>query len=209
MLDWITGMIEDAGYWGIALLMLLENVFPPIPSELIMPLAGFAASNGKLDIILVAAAGTAGSLAGALVWYVAGMLLGMDRVRRFASRHGRWLTLSPKDVDDAQLWFRTHGAKVVFGGRLVPTVRTLISVPAGVSEMPFARFIVYSALGTAIWSSLLAGAGYLLADQYRNVEESLKPVSLLVIAGLAGWYLYRVWTFDPGASGKSSSEDQA
>lgn len=208
MLDWITETIEATGYWGIAFLMLLENVFPPIPSELIMPLAGFVAREGKLDITLVAVAGTAGSLAGALVWYIAGMLLGTARVRRFAQRYGRWLTLSPKDVDDAQAWFHTHGGKVVFGGRLIPAIRTLISVPAGVSEMSFRRFIIYSTLGTAVWSTLLAVAGYLLADQYRHVEASLKPVSLLVVAGIAVWYLYRVWTFDPDASGKSSGGNE-
>lgn len=207
MLDWTTQLMEHAGYGGVALLMLLENVFPPIPSEVIMPLAGYAARRGELDIVGVIAAGTAGSVAGALFWYGAGIVFGINRLRRFAQVHGRWLTLAPEQVDVARTWFSTRGGKVVLGGRLIPAVRTLISVPAGVAQMPFTRFLVYSVIGTALWSALLAVAGYVLADQHRQVEAALQPVSLLVVGGLIAWYVYRVWTFDPGPEPEGGSDE--
>src|SRR3546814_7553399 len=105
MFDWITGLVEDGGYLGVAALMLAENLFPPIPSELIMPLAGFAAARGDLNIILVVASGAAGSLLGAVFWYAVGCWLGSERLKRWAGRHGRWLTLAPDDIDKAVAWF--------------------------------------------------------------------------------------------------------
>src|SRR4051794_21003899 len=162
MFDWITGIVRQGGYSGVFLLMLAENIVPPIPSELIMPLAGFTAARRELSITLVIVAGTAGSVAGALFWYHVGRRLGLDRLKRFASRHGRLLTLSPEDVDRAHGWFERHGAKAVFFGRLVPTVRTLISVPAGINGMPLPSFLTWSVLGTGLWTALLAGAGHLL-----------------------------------------------
>lgn len=156
MFDWITGLMERSGYLGVLPLMLAENVFPPIPSELIMPLAGFAAAGGKLTILFVVLAGTAGSLLGALAWYYVGRCLGADRLKRFTARHGRWLTLSPHEIDRAHAWFDRHGAKAVSLGRLIPAVRTLISVPAGVTRMPLARFLGRTVLGTALWTLLLA-----------------------------------------------------
>src|SRR3546814_87088 len=143
MFDWITGLVEDGGYLGIATLMLAENLFPPIPSELIMPLAGFAAARGDLNILLVVASGAAGSLLGAVFWYAIGCWLGRERLKRWAGRHGRWLTLAPDDIDKACAWFDRHSAKAVFFGRLVPAVRTLISVPAGIAGMGRRRFLLY------------------------------------------------------------------
>ena len=200
MFDWITGFVERSGYWGIALLMLLENLFPPIPSELIMPLAGFTASRGELSLALVVIAGTVGSVLGALFWYAVGRWLGAARIKRFAARHGRWLTLSPGDVDEAGAWFDRHGAKAVFFGRLIPAVRTLISVPAGVSGMPMATFLAYSTLGSALWTALLAAAGYMLAGQYQRFAGIVDPASNLVVGALLVWYLYRVVTFRPEPS---------
>jgi membrane protein DedA with SNARE-associated domain len=193
--DWITGLIESSGYWGIALLMFLENVFPPIPSELIMPLAGFTAAKGALSIGGVIAVGSLGSLAGALFWYFVGLWIGLDRLRSFASRHGRWLTLHPNEVDRARAYFDRHQRLALFGGRLLPTVRTLISVPAGVDRVPLSGFLIWSGLGTALWTGLLAGAGYWLQGQYELVSAWLNPVSNLVFAGLALWYAYRVIRF--------------
>jgi membrane protein DedA with SNARE-associated domain len=199
MFDWITGFVRQAGYVGVFLLMLAENVVPPIPSELIMPLAGFAAARGHLSIPLVVLAGTAGSLLGALFWYVLGRRLGLERLKRLAARHGRWLTLSPDDVARADDWFGRHGGKAVFLGRLVPTVRTLISVPAGINGMPLPSFLAWSALGTLMWTALLAGAGFLLQSQYELVADYLNPASTVLIALIVAWYLYRVATFRGGA----------
>lgn len=195
MFDWITGFVARSGYLGVFLLMLAENVVPPIPSELIMPLAGFTAARGQLGLVAVVAAGTTGSVLGALFWYHVGRRLGAERVKRFAARHGRWLTLSPADVDRANARFARHGARAVFLGRLVPTVRTLISVPAGIAGMPLPAFLAWSALGTGCWTALLAGAGYLLQDRYGLVADYLNPVSAVVIGSIAAWYIYRVVTF--------------
>lgn len=195
MFDWITGLVEDGGYLGIAALMLAENLFPPIPSELIMPLAGFAAARGDLNIFLVVASGAAGSLLGAVFWYSVGCWLGSERLKRWAAHYGRWLTLAPDDIDKACKWFNRHSGKAVFFGRLVPAVRTLISVPAGISGMGRRRFLLYSTLGTLLWTGVLAATGYLLQDRYHHVAEWSNPVSNAVIAILVLWYLYRVATF--------------
>jgi membrane protein DedA with SNARE-associated domain len=195
MFDWITHLVDQTGYLGIALLMLAENVFPPIPSELIMPLAGFTAARGELSMMGILVAGTLGSVAGALFWYYIGRWVGLERLKRWAAKHGRWLTISPEDVDHAAAWFSQHAGKAVFVGRLIPAVRTLISVPAGVAGMPLPRFLTYSALGTALWTALLATAGYLLQDQYQRVGEYLNPVSDVIVGLIVLGYLYRVVTF--------------
>jgi membrane protein DedA with SNARE-associated domain len=208
MFDWITGFVEQSGYLGIFLLMLLENIFPPIPSELIMPLAGFTAAQGQLDLLLVIAAGTAGAVVGALPWYGAGRLMGEERVRHLAARYGRWLTVTPDEVDQAHAWFQRHGVKAVFFGRLAPAVRTLISVPAGLAAMGLTKFLVYTAAGSALWTSFLAGTGYLLRDQYERVAHWVDPVSNLVVVLLVAWYVYRVVTFNSkNASPKSASQE--
>ena len=195
MFEWVAKVVEEAGYAGIFLLMLAENVFPPIPSELILPLAGFAAAQGRLNIAVVIAASAAGALTGALVWYLVGRRLGIARVRNLAARHGRWLTVSPGEVDAAQTWFARHCGKAVVLGRLIPAVRTLISLPPGVIGMALPRFLVYSALGTTVWSSVLVVTGYALENQYQRVAEWLNPVSTAIIAAVFGWYLYRLVTF--------------
>ena len=120
MFDWITGLVERTGYLGIALLMLAENVFPPIPSELIMPMAGFTAARGALNMVGVVVAGTVGSLAGVLLWYYIGRWIGLERLKRWAAKHGRWLTISPEEVDEAAAWFDRHCGKAVLIGRLIP-----------------------------------------------------------------------------------------
>lgn len=195
MFDWITGLVEQTGYLGIALLMLAENVFPPIPSELIMPMAGFTAARGELSMVGVVVAGTAGSLAGALLWYYIGRWIGLERLKRWAAKHGRWLTISPEEVDEAAAWFNRHCGKAVLVGRLIPAVRTLISVPAGVAGMALMRFLTYSALGTALWTALLAAAGYLLEGQYQKMGDYLNLVSDVILGLIVLGYLYRVITF--------------
>ena len=195
MFDWITQLVQQTGYVGIAVLMLAENVFPPIPSELIMPLAGFSAHQGDLDLIAVILSGTVGSLLGALFWYYLGRWLGMRRLTAWAGDHGRWLTIAPEEVDQAKAWFDRHAGRAVFLGRLVPAVRTLISVPAGIAPMPLPRFLFYTTLGTGLWTAFLAGAGYVLGSQYELVQGWLNPVSNVVVAALVLIYAYRVWTF--------------
>ncbi|GAB6388754.1 DedA family protein [Stutzerimonas marianensis] len=192
MFDKIVEIVSAFGYIGVFLLMLLENIFPPIPSELIMPLAGFVAARGDLDFILVILAGTAGSVAGALPWYYAGAKLGKDRMKRLAERWGHWLTLSPEDVDKASDWFDRHGKAAVFFGRLIPAVRTLISVPAGIAGMSMTLFLIYSTLGSLIWTALLALAGFLLESQYQRVAQYLDPVSTGVVVLMLAYYLYRL-----------------
>ena len=200
MFEWITAFVEKSGYLGIALLMLAENVFPPIPSELIMPLAGFVAARGELNAALVVAAGTVGSVLGALFWYSAGRWIGIDRLKAFAYRHGRWLTVSPQELEQTQAFFCRHSDKAVFFARLIPAVRTLISVPAGVVKMPLPQFLLYSTLGTTVWNGILVGAGYWLGSQYRQVAEWMNPITYGLLGVLALWYLYRVVTFRPKRS---------
>jgi len=192
MFDKIVEIVSAFGYIGVFLLMLLENIFPPIPSELIMPLAGFVAARGDLNFITVILVGTAGSVVGALPWYYAGAKLGQARMKRFAERWGHWLTLSPEDVDKASEWFDRHGKGAVFFGRLIPAVRTLISVPAGIAGMSMTKFLIYSTLGSLIWTALLALGGYLLESQYEKVSEYMNPISTGVVVLMVLYYLYRL-----------------
>jgi membrane protein DedA with SNARE-associated domain len=180
---------------GISLLMLAENIFPPIPSEIIMPFAGFVAGRGQLTFIGILLAGTIGSLAGALFWYWVGRCVGHDRFKAFCARHGRWLTLSPAEVDRASAWFLRRGWAVVFMGRLVPGVRTLISVPAGVAGMPLVPFLLATTFGTLLWTGFLAGTGYVLAERYLEVGGWIEPVGNAVFVLALGAYGYRVVTF--------------
>ncbi len=195
MFSWIAQLIDRTGYLGVALLMFLENVFPPIPSELIMPMAGFTAARGELRFIGIVLAGTAGSVAGALLWYYVGTLVTTSRLEAWAMKHGRWLTLKPHDVEKASAWFDKHGGTAVFLGRLVPTVRTLISVPAGIFGMGRRKFIMLTVLGSGIWSTALTAAGYLLEDRYEQVGRYLNPVATGVFAIIVLVYLYRLVTW--------------
>jgi membrane protein DedA with SNARE-associated domain len=191
----VESMMQWLGPFGIALLMFLENIFPPIPSELIMPLAGYLATRGEMNVFVVIGAGTIGSLAGTLPWYYLGKRLGHEGVRRLASKHGRWLTMSPSDVDAASDRFKRHGNSSVLVGRLIPTVRTLISVPAGVADMPLGRFLMFSTIGTLLWTTALAMAGFLLGQAYDAVADYVDPISTAVLVLLVMTYVYRVVTF--------------
>ncbi|MBW4692129.1 MAG: DedA family protein [Lyngbya sp. HA4199-MV5] len=195
MTEWITQTMTSLGYLGIGLLMFLENLFPPIPSELIMPLAGFTIAQGKMSFIPAVLAGIIGTMVGALPWYYAGQLVGERRLRRLADRYGKWLTISSKDIDKANRWFNRHGAKTVLFCRLIPGVRTLISLPAGINQMPIGLFLLYSTIGTALWVTLLTALGYFLGRNYSLVEVYLAPVSKLVLLGLIvafiGWIILR------------------
>ncbi len=172
--------MQSMGYLGIGLLMFLENLFPPIPSELIMPLAGFTASKGDMQLAPAIAAGTIGTILGALPWYYAGKLLSEERLKHLADKYGKWITVSGADIDKSNRWFNRHGNKAVFLCRLVPGVRTLISLPAGINNMPLIPFLAYSTGGTILWVSFLTLAGYKLAENYERVEQYLAPVSKIV-----------------------------
>lgn len=194
--DWITRMLDAGGYPGLALLMLIENVFPPIPSELVVPLAGYMVSQGRLTLWGVALAGTLGSVVGALGFYALGRWLGGERIRGFARRHGRWLTLSPKDIDRAETWFARHGTWVVFLGRLVPGVRSLISIPAGVHRMPLTRFLVATTAGSLAWTTGLAWLGYRLGEDFAQIGQYVGTISKVVLGAMLAVYVWRVLRFD-------------
>ena len=190
MLEWITNTINSLGYLGIALLMFLENLFPPIPSELIMPLAGFTATQGKLNIIYVFLAGVVGSVLGGLVWYYPGKFLGEKRLKALADKYGKWITISSNDIDKATRWFNRQGGKAVFLGRLVPGVRTLISVPAGLSNMPLLPFLIYTTLGSALWVGLLTYSGYALGRNYGIVEKYIDTITKIVVLAILGAFAF-------------------
>lgn len=191
--EWITEFIAEHGYLALFMLMFLENAFPPIPSELIMPLAGYAAARGDINPIGALVAGNAGSLLGALAWYVVGYRLGAKQFRRIVKRHGRWLTISVSDVDRAQQWFNRYGSVAVCVGRLIPAVRSVISVPAGIAQMELRRFLLWSSIGTFAWTSLLVGLGYVMGTRFTEVHAWLQPVSWAIIASAVGVYVYRLY----------------
>jgi membrane protein DedA with SNARE-associated domain len=195
MFEFIVEFMARHGYLGVSALMALENLFPPIPSEMIMPFAGFTAAKGSMNIVAVVAAGATGSIIGTLPWYYAGRLLGMERLKRAAVQHGRWLTVTSDDVESAQRFFQRHGRKAVLLGRLVPAVRTLISVPAGIARMPLLQYLAYSTAGSLLWTGLLAAAGFILQAQYELVSKYVDPVSKTIVGIIIAVYLYRVVTY--------------
>ncbi|MDQ7261452.1 DedA family protein [Paracoccus sp. PS-1] len=197
MFDWVVSTIESWGYLGVLMLMVAENVFPPIPSEVIMPLAGFLAGSGRMSLTLTILVGTIGSVLGTLMWYYIGLWFGEERLKRFAARHGRLLTLSPSDIDAAHDWFQRHGAMAVFFGRMIPAIRTLISVPAGLARMPMWKFLLYTVIGSALWTGVLTFAGLMLHENYALVADWVDPLSKLVVVAVVAIYLYRVVTWKP------------
>ena len=172
--------------------MLAENVFPPIPSEFIMPLAGFAVSQGQLSFAGVVAAGVLGSVGGAILFYYWGMKIGEERIKALAERHGRWLTISPSDIERAQGWFTRHGNFAVLFCRLIPGVRSLISIPAGINKMNQAAFLFYTTIGSMLWVVILTSAGYFLKSNFTAVEDYLNPISYVIFAILIVVYVVRV-----------------
>ncbi len=194
MSEWITGTIDALGYPGIVLLMLLEAVFPPIPSELIIPFAGYLAARGTLDPVLVVLSASLGSLLGMIPWYLAGRLFGLERCLWLAEHYGRWLTVTRADVERARRWFDRFGWAVVAFGRLLPIIRTLISVPAGLARMRLPLFAAASGCGILAWNTILVGAGYVLAEHYELVERFIDPLAYVVLGGIVVVYLWRVVT---------------
>ncbi|TSB04081.1 DedA family protein [Sphingorhabdus contaminans] len=195
--DWIIRLVDQGGYWGVALLMFLETVFPPVPSEVIMTVAGVSASRGNMTFTGVVGAGTAGAMLGNYLWFWLAIKFGSDRLHRFADRYGRWLTLNWKEIERGHELFRKHGSIIVLVARMLPTLRSLISIPAGIFGMSHRRFLVFSTIGTAGWSAALAGAGYALGSQFEDVERILGPVSTAVIVLIILGYFWRLIRWKP------------
>ena len=199
MQEWITNTMNSLGYVGIGLLMFLENLFPPIPSELIMPLAGYTATfpNTQIQVIPAIAAGVIGTILGAIPWYYAGLLLGQERLQALAARYGKWIGISEKDLEKSVNWFQKHGSTAVLLGRMVPGIRTLISVPAGITKMPLIPFFLYSTIGTIGWVTLLTYAGYFLGKNYKLVEDYIDVITKVVVFGvliaIISFISYRLW----------------
>lgn len=184
--------MTSTGYFGIVFLMFLENVFPPIPSEYIMPLAGFMAAEDKLSLSGIIIAGTIGAVLGALPLYYCGRILGEERLKRFSDRYGKWLTLSREDIERANQWFARHGAIAVLLCRLIPGIRSFISIPAGINRMNLLTFLFFTTIGTAIWTSFLAYAGYTLGSNFHEIENYFDPISIAVFGSIIILYLWRV-----------------
>jgi len=195
MEDWIIRLVEWAGYWGVAALMLLETVFPPVPSEVIMTVAGVSAARGTMTLEGTILAGTAGAMLGNWFWYRLAIKFGEARMHVFIDKYSRWLTLDWDEVERGERLFAKYGSSIVLIARMIPTLRSLISIPAGLFKMSLRRFLVFSTIGTLGWSAALAGAGYFLGSQFGEVEKWLGPLSTAVIAAIVLTYLWRVVTW--------------
>ena len=179
---WVQDVIEQLGALGVALLVILENVFPPIPSEIVLPFAGFVAQRGDGSVSVMILAATVGAVIGALVLYAIAALIGQVRLAAFIERFGRWFGVKPTDLARAEAWFDRHAVAAVLLGRCVPLIRSVVSIPAGFRRMRLVPFIVYTAMGSAVWNTALVGAGAVLGNQWDKVEPYVAVVQYVVIA---------------------------
>jgi membrane protein DedA with SNARE-associated domain len=202
--DWVIRFIDWAGYAGIFILSLVETIILPVPSELILPLAGMRAANGPLDLTGVIIASTAGSMTGNTIWYLAARSIGLGRLRPFIERHGRWLALDWDDVEKVRRLFGRFGSGIVLTGRLLPVIRTLVSIPAGIVRMRPLRFLIWSTLGTAAFAGMFAGAGYLAGTNFHRIDDVAGPVSSAVVGGIFLWYVWRQLTWHRRAAGRAA-----
>ena len=197
MTQWILETIAAGGYWGILFLMALENVFPPIPSEVIMGLGGINVAQGRMAFWPLLIAGSIGSTIGNYIWYMIGRRMGYQRLKPFIDRWGRWLTLEWQDVEAMIAFFQRHGHWVVFALRFSPLMRTMISLPAGLAHMGRVQFLIYTMAGTTIWNIILIGAGYYLGNNFEAVERFTGPVTLATVGVIVGLYVWRVVRWQP------------
>jgi membrane protein DedA with SNARE-associated domain len=188
MREWLI----DNGIWGVALLMFLQNIIPLLPSEVIMPLAGFLASVGVLDLKGVVLAGLLGSLLGHLPWYFLGFALGEKRVEDFVARHGHWIRLRSTHIRKAGEWFDRNSVKAVLLGRLVPGLRTGVNIPAGTTRMAFLPYLIYTLIGDAVWTTLLAYGGFTLGRDYHLIASYMHLGVWILVAGIAA---LTVWMY--------------
>lgn len=194
MLHWIAGIVGSLGYVGVAVLMAVENVVLPLPSELIMPLAGFESAVGRMTLVGVITAGTIGSTLGALPVYLVARSVGEERLSRWVEAHGRWFLLRRRDIVKADARFGAHGGRTVFISQMVPGLRGLIAIPAGFARMNVAWFLLANLAGTAVWCTALAVAGNQLGAHFTQVDNVLGPVGWSVLAALVlatGVWLWR------------------
>lgn len=210
--EWVQGIISTMGYPGLAFVMFLENIFPPIPSELVLPLAGWLTlgENPRFTLLGVTLVGSLGALVGTYVFYGLGRWFGESRVRYLLQRFGKWMLLSEQDLDTALVWFGRYGEYVIFFGRMVPIVRSLISVPAGLAKMNLLRYSIYTVIGTALWSFLLTFAGRLLGESWPVVSDIIDQYEHLVLVlgvlAVVGFFGYRLWQMRKAAAGKQKVE---
>ncbi|WIM68375.1 DedA family protein [Corynebacterium breve] len=193
IVDWVVGLMEILGAPGVGIAILLENLFPPIPSEVVLPLAGFTVAQGSLQMLPTFIWATAGSVVGAYVLYGVGAWLGAERLRRIAD----WMWLvEPEDVDKALHWFDKYGAASVFFGRLIPGVRSLISIPAGIDRMNLVTFGLWTLVGSSLWNALLLYLGFILGDQYTKVADYVDQYSnvvyVIIAVALVAFFIYLV-----------------
>lgn len=179
--DWATDIVERLGYIGVALLVAIENVFPPIPSEVVLGFAGFTASKGDYSVVGMVIAATVGSLIGAWVLYGLSAAVGPVRLRAILIRYGTWIGVGEGDLDRAEAWFDRRSRSAVLVCRCVPLLRSVISVPAGFRRMPFGVFTLFTVIGSLVWNTGLITAGYVLADQWERVLEFTEPFQTIVV----------------------------
>ncbi len=195
MLHWISNLVGALNYWGVAILMAIENIFLPLPSELIMPLAGFLTANGSMSLSGVIIAGTIGSVLGALPLYYTGVALGEERPEKWVERYGRWTLLRAKDIERATARFSGNSFVDVIIGQLVPGIRGLISIPAGVARMNVGLFLLANFIGTLVWCGVLAVAGRILGANFVRIHKFLGPIGWMIlgigVVGLGIWLVVR------------------
>lgn len=197
MTEFILNLIHSWGYLGIAVLMFLENVFPPIPSEVIMSVSGVMVAQGRFDFWTLIAVAVAGTTLGNWVWYWIGRWFGYARLKPLIDRYGRWLTLDWDEVEKLHDWFLKYGSGIVFVFRFVPIARTMVSLPAGMVRMSQVKFLIWTAAGSTIWISAIAGAGNWFGKQFAEVDRFIGPVVVLAIGSIVVLYIYRVITWKP------------
>ena len=198
MTDWIIQTIAAGGYWGIFFLMALENIFPPVPSELIMGLGGIALAGQHMQFWPLLIAGTLGSTIGNYFWYLVGRRLGYTRLRPLVDRYGRWLTLEWSDVEYVAGIFQRYGHWIIFAARFSPLFRTMISLPAGLAQMGRVKFLLYTCVGTSIWNVGLIGAGYFLGTRFEaEIQRFMGPAVVATALVVIGAYAWRVWRWKP------------
>ena len=195
MEDWIASVMSDYGYFGIFLLILLENVFPPIPSEVILTVGGFMTTTTEMTIPGVILASTAGSVLGAVILYGAGLLLDVERLEKIIDKYGSWLRVKKEDIHKADAWFDRFGIWTVFFGRLIPLMRSLISIPAGMSNMKFWLFVSFTTLGTLLWNTVLVFVGEAVGENREQIMNQLELYSNVVYALIVLGVIAAIWYY--------------
>lgn len=191
--NWVSDIVEALGYVGVALLVALENVFPPIPSEVVLPLAGFVAGRGDANLLGMIIAATVGSVIGAWILYGIAAAVGPMRLHGFILRYGKWFRLTEKDLTRAEEWFDRRSDAAVLIGRCIPLIRSLVSIPAGFRRMNFPRFTLFTAIGSAVWNTALIGAGAILGDRWHQVGDVVGLLQGAVIVAVVALIAYVVW----------------